>query len=203
MANDDNDRNSTFENLAKGLLGVENAADELEKELDRLIPNTSGGDLDLILGGTIMGVAERTVADAITEAADEEGRPLVHSRERELPAGEIGVHIFVSEPDARIFKSEKSVLITVGQWKDETFLGFPPGRIDREQGGDKTDTVAEFMVYPKGYQEPLPPAEEEDDETPDDLDVEMDPDDVEEPKSGVDVAEESDVLDKTDDETEE
>lgn len=155
MAQDDRLGESTFVTLAGALAG--GRTDELRETLAKeIVPNASGEAVDATLSGTILGLARSDLSEAVTQAGEQTDKPVIHARERELADGSIGVHLFVSEPEARVFVGGNSVLIKIGQWQDEQPLGFKPGRVERLQGEDAMDAVAEFMVYPTTYS---PPAE--------------------------------------------
>lgn len=178
MTDDDtgeNERNSLFESIARGLLPDEEAREEFDDQMDQIAPNASGTQLDSaisgVLTGAIIGVDAQTQREAVRMEAEAADQPIVHARERELQDGTIAVKIYVSEPNARAFRGDRSVLIIVGEWRDETFLGFEPGNIEKQQGDGETDTVTEFMVYPKDY---LPPEPEPEPETEDEAEELMD-----------------------------
>lgn len=163
MVRDEDDQlsESTFVDLASGLVG--DAEDELRRRLNEdVVPNASGEAIDAVLSGTMIGLARQDLTNAMTAAGEQSDQPVIHARERELQGGSVAIHLFVSNPEARVFRGDQSVLVRVGEWADEQFLGFPPGEVERLQGAGETDTVSEFMVYPKHARQPTERASDDD-----------------------------------------
>lgn len=174
MANENADKDSGFVNLARGLVGGGKKADELEDMVDGLVPNADGETIDGVVGSTILGVANSNIRERLAAEATEREQPLIHARERELQDGRIAVHMFVSDPSVQVYRGDESVLLKTSEWETEQILGFEPGGIEYEQGGGESDTVSEFVVYPKN--EPIetdyPPDDDEEAESEEDLDAE-------------------------------
>lgn len=149
----DEDLQSEFADLAAGLVGGGDKGEELREEVDRLTGGAGGRTIDAFLSGavgsTILGVSQEQIAEYVQQEAAKADGPIVHCRERETQAGHIAVRVYVSEPGARVFRGENSVLVKIGEWEDEQFLGFTPGRIEKVQGDGSEDTVTEFVVHPE------------------------------------------------------
>lgn len=165
MANDTDD--SFVVNLAKSILPGEEAAQELDEELDRIVPNAGGSLIDSFFGGAVGGTAIN-IANARddmrekSESHHDPDQPLIESRTRELDDGRMGTWIYVDAPSVETFLSPRSILLRGDGWQEELQLSFMPGEVERVESGG--ESVSEFVVAPPAQQAPSEPELEPDPE---------------------------------------
>lgn len=153
---DDDRRESTVLNTARGLLGsVGGDPEEFDAAVDQLVGDAGADAIDAAFMGGVsdalrLGAQTADLREELREADDPVGGPLVHARERELAGGGVAVRVLCEDPDATLYRGPESVRVSTDAGEREVPLGFEPGRADRED----SESMSEWVVYPAGYEEP-------------------------------------------------
>lgn len=182
MGNDITD--SAYFQMGKNLLslvGDDETVAEFEEGTKKLAGEMNGTDLDALVTGAALAGVQRSelrremAAYAESDAAREHG-PALHTREIELPSGDIGglrVMCSLTPESVNVYRGDDSVLLRTPEGDIEQPLGFTPGDIEWERD---TENISEFVVRPDADVVDVTPDLPADDDAAEDGDTDDDGD---------------------------